>query len=252
MQSRVACEVLAEAGILDECAAKDRPSFEEHAVRFGQNRRLQLALRSFLQRSDEEGINLFDKNKVPSAILMIADKVYDSFQAAGRDWTKLEDIDVCASQAPVQLFKGSPEALALVAVSEVAVPEVARSQAEKREELLAQMLKLSPPLEEEMADRALQVMKEHQEKGLILHSIVGDGGSSIAISATAEQTIGPDVPAGTELALKMMKQGWPARHVKTRPWGVRPFPLSCWKIDCGIKSTVTSFQVPFTSGRAAK
>ncbi len=98
----------------------------------------------------------------------------------------------------------------------VAVSEKARSRAEKRHQLLlAQILQLREPLEEDMADSALQVMKEHQEKGLILHSIVGDGGNSIVISATAEREINSEVLAGKELALTMMKYGLPYRHMKT-------------------------------------
>jgi len=214
MQSRIALEVLAAAGVLEECAAKDRASFVEHAVRFGQNRQLQIALRSFLQRCDTEGINLFDQPKVPGAVLRIVDMVYESFEAAGRNWKQLVDIDVCASQNPVQLFKDSPEASAIAAVS-----EKARSQAETRQQLLDQMLKLREPLDGDMANSALQVMKEHQEHGLILHSIVGDGGNSIVISATAERNINSDVPAGKELALKLMKYGWPYCHVKNSSLG---------------------------------
>ncbi len=48
---------------------------------------------------------------------------------------------------------------------------------------------------------------------------MGDGGYSVVISATAEQIINRDVPAGSELALKMMKQGWPARHLKNTSLG---------------------------------
>ena len=214
MQARVALEVLAELGMLDECAAKDRDSFVEHAVKFGRNRPLQLALRSFMMRCDEEGINLYDRSRVASAVLRIVEEACKSFAAAGGDWEKLVDIDVCDSQTAVKLFKDSPEAAALGAVS---VSEEDRSQTEKREKLLAQMLEKG--LNSDMADNALQVMKAHQERGLILNSIVGDGGFSIAISATAERSINSDVSAGTQLALKISKEGWPVRHLKNSSLG---------------------------------
>jgi hypothetical protein len=59
MQARVGYEVNAEIGLLQECGAKNRASFVEHApVQFGLNRPLQIAIRSFLQRSFEQGLNL--------------------------------------------------------------------------------------------------------------------------------------------------------------------------------------------------
>ncbi len=115
----------------------------------------------------------------------------------GRSWWTL----TCA----LVKLQSSSSAEALAAALG-AVSEKARSQAAKREELLAKMLQLSPPLEEGMAGSALQVMEAYKKRGLILrlHSIVDDGGSSVVISATAEQRINRDVPAGTDLALKMM------------------------------------------------
>ncbi len=68
---------------------------------------------------------------------------------------------MCASEALVQHFSNSSEAAALGAVS-----EKARSQAAKREELLAKMLQLSPLLEQDMAGSALQVMEAHQKEDL--------------------------------------------------------------------------------------
>ncbi len=70
---------------------------------------------------------------------------------------------MCASQA--QLFNYRPEAAALGAVS-----GKTRSQAAKREELLAKTLQLSPPLKEDMAGSALRVMEAHKKRGLILGS----------------------------------------------------------------------------------
>ncbi len=63
MQARVGYEVNAEIGLLQECAAKNRASFVEHAVQFGLNRPLQIAIRSFLQRSFEQGLNLWDTSR---------------------------------------------------------------------------------------------------------------------------------------------------------------------------------------------
>ena len=77
-------------------------------MKFGRNRPLQLALRSFMMRCDKEGINLYDRSRVPSAVLKIVEEVYKSFTAVGGDRTKLVDIDVYDSQAAVQLFKDSP------------------------------------------------------------------------------------------------------------------------------------------------
>ncbi len=161
MQARVGYEVNVEIGLLQECAAKNRASFVDHAVQFRLNRPLRIAIPSFLQRSFEQGLNLWDTSNVPKAVLMILDKVHESFAAAGRDWTKLVDIDVCSTQAPVQLFSDCPEAAALGDVS-----EKARSQAAKQEELLAKRLQLSPPLKEDMAGSALQVMEVHKKEDL--------------------------------------------------------------------------------------
>ncbi len=99
MQARVAFEVTAEIGLLQERAAKNRASFVEHTVQFGRNRPLQIAIRSFPQRSFEPGLNLWDTSKVPRAVLMILEKVHESFAAAGLDWTKL----VALTCAPVKL-----------------------------------------------------------------------------------------------------------------------------------------------------
>ena len=209
MQQRVAIELLWGAGLLRECVARDRASFADFAVEFAGDRPRQLAIRSFLRRSVDEGINLWDTSLVPGAVLMIVEKIFQEFVAAGGDVTKLNDIDVCARFPPVRQFSDSPEAAALAADS-----EETRSQKAKREELLAQMLGQHPPLAEEMAPHALQIMQDHQEEGLVLDSIVGDGGFSVVIKATASRAINADVPPGTEVALKVLKEGVPLRHLK--------------------------------------
>lgn len=208
-QMRVVIEVLAAAGLLRECAASDRAAFVAHAVEFAGNRPLQLAIRSFLERSVDEGINLFDTSMVPGAVLSLVEQIFQAFAAAGGDLARLKDIDVRASLPPVQQFSDSPEAAALASES-----EETKSKKAKREELLAGMLKLCPPLASEMADHAMQIMQEHQDAGLMLDSIVGDGGFSVVIKATALSAINAYVPPGTDTALKIAKEGCPIRHLK--------------------------------------
>jgi hypothetical protein len=108
-------------------------------------------------------------------------------------------------QPPVRRFVGSPEHAALVA-------EGADPDADKREELLAIMF--TKGLEKKMANHALKIMQEPQKKGLLLHSVVGAGGSSLAISATAVRDIHPLVSEGSRIALKISIRGVPSNHIK--------------------------------------
>ncbi len=147
----VVIELLAGAGELRECSAKDRAAFVDHAVEFAGNRPLQLAIRSFLQRSVDQGINLFDTSMVQGAVLMLVEQIFQAFAAAGGDLARLKDIDLRASLPPALQFSDSPEAAALAAES-----EETKSKKAKREELLAEMLKLRSPLASEMANHALQ------------------------------------------------------------------------------------------------
>jgi hypothetical protein len=62
-------------------------------------------------------------------------------------------------------------------------------------------------LERNMAPHARKILEEHQKKGLELHSVVGVGGSSVVISATAKWEINPSVPAGKQVALKLSREG---------------------------------------------
>jgi hypothetical protein len=145
--------------------------------------------------------------KLARQLLRVFDEGYIMFMEAGRDYTKLWDIDVTDGLPPVQLFADSPEFAALAA--EAVGPAEA-----KRKELLAQMRTADPPLEERMAPHALKVMEEHQKKGLTLLSVLGSGGFSMAISAIAERDINPYVRAGTRVALKVSREAVPVDHIK--------------------------------------
>jgi hypothetical protein len=129
------------------------------------------------------------------------------FIEAGRDYTKLKDINVTDGLPLVQPFADSPEFSALA--DEVVDPDAA-----KRNELLAQMRAAPARLVERMEPHELKLMEELQRKGLRLLSVVGAGAFSIAIDAVAERTINPSVPAGTKVALKVSREAVPVDHIK--------------------------------------
>ena len=203
-QSRVALELHAELGTYEQCVAGSRAEFPDLAVRYALNKPLQRAMRLYLLRVYEERVQ---SAKLARQLLRVLDEGFTMFVNAGRDYKKLQDIDVTDGLPPVQPFAESPEFAALAA-------EEAGPDAAKRKELLAQTRAADPPLQESMEPHALKIMEEHQRKGLRLLSVVGAGAFSIAISAIAERTINPSVPAGTSVALKLSRERVPVDHIK--------------------------------------
>jgi hypothetical protein len=203
-QTRIVYELHFENGTNGHCVAESRAEFPDLCVRFALNKPLQRAMRQFLLRVYEER---FQSAKLPRQLLQVIDEGYTMFVDAGRDYKKLQDFDVTAGLPPVQSFAESPEYAALAA-------EEVDPDAAKRRELLAQMRAAAHPLEERMEPHALKTMEQLQRKGLSLLSVVGAGAFSIAISAIAERTINPSVPAGTRVALKLSREGVQVDHIK--------------------------------------
>jgi serine/threonine protein kinase len=199
---RVVTELHGEYGTQQHCVAKNRAEFPDLCVRFALDKPLQRAMRNYLLRVNEERVQ---SAKLARQLLQVFDQGVAMFMQAGRDYKKLQDIDVTDALPPIQLFAKSPEFAALAA--EESGPDGA-----KRKALLDQLR--AAKLEERMEPHALQILKELQRKGLTLLSVVGAGAFSIAISAIAEQTINPSVPAGTRVALKLSREGVQVGHIK--------------------------------------
>ena len=207
-QACVACELMTELGLEKQCVAKSRAEFADHAVRFALNRPQQLAIRNYLLRICPQRV---EEAKLPRELLLIMDHGFAMFQKAGGDYMKLTDFDVkdlSVEGKPLpqaQLFVDSPEYAAFAA-------EAAGPDAAKREELLRSLI--GKGLNQKMAPHALKIMEEHQKKGLRLHSVVGAGGSSLVIYATAEREISSSVPNATKVALKLSREGQHVEHIR--------------------------------------
>ena len=206
-QTRVAWELATELGLEGECVAGSRAEFEEHAVQFALNRPQQRAIRDYLRRICKQRV---EEAKLPRELLLVIDHGYAMFQKAGGDFMKLADFDVkdlfgVDGPAPVRRFVDSPEYAVLAA-------EDAGPDAAKRKELLGSLA--AKGMDQRMVPHALKIMEEHQKKGLSLHSVVGAGGSSLVISATAKRNINQWVPEGTKVALKLSREGVPVDNIK--------------------------------------
>ena len=203
-QTRVAAELAADLGLFDQLVAPSCAEFPALAVRFAQNRPLQRAMQKYVRQAWAKRV---EEALLARQVLQVLEEGVTMFVNAGRDYKKLQDIDVTQGLPPVQLFAASPEYEAVAAAE-------AGPEATKRKELLAQMRAADLPLQERMGTHALKILEEHQRKGLTLHSVVGAGAFSIVISATAEQTINAFVPKGTRVALKLSREGVSADHVR--------------------------------------
>jgi len=199
---RVVTELHGEYGTQQHCVANSRAEFPDLCVRFALNKPLQRAMQAYLLRVNAERVR---GAKLPRQLLQVFDRGFAMFREADRDFKKLQDFCVTDELLPVQTFAESPEFEALAAAE-------SGPAGAKRKALLAELR--TAELEERMEPHALQILEDVQMKGLSLQSVVGAGAFSIVIAAAAERTIGPTVPAGTKVALKLSREGVPADRIR--------------------------------------